>query len=457
MNLRSLEQVAAAVSGELIGPDAPFTGVSIDSRSLAEDNLFVALQGPRFDGHAFVEAARLAGAAGAVVSRAVDVPMPQILVADTRLALQRLAAQWRSGFTGPVVGLTGSNGKTTVKEMLRAILAERGPVLATRGNLNNELGVPLTLLRLERRHRAAVIEMGANHAGEIARLTELVQPTVGLLTNAGPAHLEGFGSIQGVAHAKGELFLGLPPGATAVVNADDRYAGLWLGFCGQRPVIRFGLVAEAEFTAHDIRQAGTARAPCLEFRLRCPLGEAQVVLPMAGSHNVLNALGAAAAAVAAGAGLADIAAGLARAHNPAGRLRPLAARGGAALFDDSYNANPGSVRAAIEFLATLPGRRWLVLGDMGELGDEAERLHAELGATARDAGLEGLLCIGPLAAAAAEAFGRGARVAGDIDTAFALLEPELAADLSVLVKASRAAGLDRLVQRLAAPAEPAGD
>lgn len=445
----TLEEVALVTGGELIGPDAGFAGVSIDTRTLAQDNLFVALTGPRFDGHDFVEAARAAGAAGAMVGRALDVPLAQVLVPDTLAGLQRLAAHWRRGFSGPVIGLTGSNGKTTVKEMLRAILAERGPVMATRGNLNNEIGVPLTLLRLARRHRAAVVEMGANHAGEIARLTALVQPTVGLVTNAGPAHLEGFGSLDGVARAKGELFRDLPEHATAVVNADDRYAPLWLEFCARRPVVRFGIDAEAEFTARDIRSVGDPAAPALRFRLICPLGETEVALPMAGEHNVRNALGAAAAAVAAGVGLAEVTAGLAASRNPAGRLRPLAGRGGAVVFDDSYNANPGSVRAAIAMLSGLPGRRWLVLGDMGELGDEAERLHAELGQVAREAGLDGLLCIGPLAAAAAAAFGTGACVAGDLDEAEAMLVPELAPDATVLVKASRAAGLDRLVARLA--------
>ncbi|MCC5861646.1 MAG: UDP-N-acetylmuramoyl-tripeptide--D-alanyl-D-alanine ligase [Gammaproteobacteria bacterium] len=451
MTLHTLAEVALVTGGELIGPDSAFDGVSIDTRTLTRGNLFVALVGPRFNGHDFVEIARSAGAAGVLVGRAVDAPVPQVLVPDPLQALQRLAAHWRRGFAGPVIGLTGSNGKTTVKEMLRAILAERGPVMATRGNLNNEIGVPLTLLRLARRHRAAVVEMGANHAGEIARLTTLVQPTVGLVTNAGPAHLEGFGSLDGVAQAKGELFRELPEHATAVVNADDRYAPLWLEYCARRPVVRFGLEAEAEFTARDVRSAGDAVAPRLYFRLVCPLGEGDVQLPMAGEHNVRNALGAAAAAVAAGASLADVKTGLATCRNPAGRLQPLAGRGGAVVFDDSYNANPGSVRAAIATLAALPGRRWLVLGDMGELGEQAEALHAELGQAARAAGLDGLLCIGPLAAAAAAAFGAAGRVAADLDEAEALLVPEFAPGTTVLVKASRAAGLDRLVARLIAP------
>ncbi|MCC5868950.1 MAG: UDP-N-acetylmuramoyl-tripeptide--D-alanyl-D-alanine ligase, partial [Gammaproteobacteria bacterium] len=413
MNLRTLMQVAGAINGELIGPDAPFTGVSTDSRQLADGNLFVALTGPRFDGHVFLAAAREAGAAGAIVSRALDVPLPQILVADTQRALQRLAAQWRSGFAGPVIGLTGSNGKTTVKEMLRAILAEGGATLATEGNLNNEIGVPLTLLRLASAHRWAVVEMGANHAGEIARLTRLANPTVGLLINAAAAHLEGFGSREGVARAKGELFENLAPGATAVVNADDRWASMWLASCGKRPVLRFALDADAEFTATDVRETGDPLSPALEFRLVTPLGESDVRLPMLGSHNVANALAAAAAAIAAGASLGQVRRGLAAVANVAGRLTAQPGLEGCTVYDDSYNANPASVAAAIGFLASRSGARVLVLGDLGELGADAAVLHREVGQRARDAGLDLLIGVGPLSRGAVEAFGPGAVAVDD--------------------------------------------
>ncbi len=386
----------------------------------------------------------------------VEVPLPQILVSDTRQALGRLAARWRAGFHGPLIALTGSNGKTTVKEMLRAILAEGGATLATEGNLNNEIGVPLTLLRLASAQRWAVVEMGANHAGEIARLTRLTNPTVGLLTNAAAAHLEGFGSLEGVARAKGELFENLAPGATAVVNADDRWASMWLASCGKRPVLRFALDADAEFTATDVRESGTPLSPALEFRLVTPLGESDARVPMLGSHNVANALAAAAAAIAAGASLGQVRRGLAAVANVAGRLTAQPGLEGCTVYDDSYNANPASVAAAIDFLASRSGTRVLVLGDLGELGADAAALHREAGQRARDAGLDLLIGVGPLSRNAVEAFGPGAVAVDDVDGAEQALRRWLAPQVSVLVKGSRAAALERLVSRLVASPERTG-
>jgi len=441
---------AATIVGARARPAGDFSGVSTDSRTLRAGELFVALEGPHFDGHDYLPAVAAAGAAGALVRRAHP-SLPCLEVADPLTALGELAAAWRARFDIPVLAVTGSSGKTTIKELLAAAVAGLGPVLATRGNRNNHIGVPLTLLELRATHRAAVVEMGMSRAGEIAHLTELTRPTLGLIGNAGPAHLEGLGSVAAVARAKGELIERLPPGAVAVLNADDAHCPLWRQLAGTRPVITFGLDHPADVTAdHQALADGTA------IELRTPQGQARARLHLLGRHNVQNALAATAAALAAGAGLADIAAGLGTVRPVPGRLCPLPAQQGARLIDDSYNANPLSVQAAIAVLAGLPGERALVLGDMGELGADAAALHAQCGAAARAAGIEHLITLGPLAAHAAAAFGTGAvactELAQAIDAAGALLGP----DLTVLVKGSRSAGMERVVQALAAHGADAG-
>ena len=441
---------AATLIGAAERPAGQFTAVGTDSRTLRAGELFVALEGPRFDGHDYLPAVAAAGAAGAVVRRAHPA-LPCLEVADPLAALARLAAAWRGRFELPLIAVTGSSGKTTIKELLAAALGGLGPVLATRGNRNNHIGVPLTLLELRAAHRAAVIEMGMNHVGEIAHLADLARPTVGVIGNAGAAHLEGLGSVAAVARAKGELIERLPAHALAVLNADDAHLPLWRELAGARRVITFGLDHPAEVTAEC---ALAADGSALE--LRTPAGTATVRLALLGRHNVLNALAATAAALAAGAALADIATGLGTVHPVPGRLYPLSGQAGARLIDDSYNANPLSVRAAIEVLAALPGERLLVLGDMGELGADAARLHAECGAAARAAGIEHLVTLGPLAAHAAAAFGKGAlacsELAEAIDAAGALLRPGLTA----LIKGSRSAGMERVVQALAAGTLPDG-
>lgn len=443
---------AAAIVGARARPAGRFAGVGTDSRTLRAGELFVALEGPRFDGHDYLPAVAAAGAAGALVRRAHPA-LPCIEVADPLAALGQLAAAWRARFALPLVAVTGSSGKTTIKELLAAALAGLGPVLATRGNRNNHIGVPLTLLELRDTHRAAVIEMGMNHAGEIAHLAELARPTVGVIGNAGAAHLEGLGSVAAVARAKGELVEQLPPNAVAVLNADDPHLPLWRGLAGARRVVTFGLDNPADVSAgYALAADGSA------LQLRTPAGTATARLELLGRHNVLNALAATAAALAAGAALTDIASGLARVRPVPGRLYPLAGKGGARLIDDSYNANPLSVRAAIAVLAGLPGERLIVLGDMGELGADAARLHAECGTAARAAGIEHLVALGPLAAHAAAAFGAGAgavactELSQAIDAAGARLRP----GLTVLVKGSRSAGMERVVQALAGGDAPGG-
>jgi UDP-N-acetylmuramoyl-tripeptide--D-alanyl-D-alanine ligase len=447
---RTLAAFAQACGGRLEGADAAFTDVVSDSRTLESGQLFVALKGPSFDGHDFVRAAAERGAAGAVVSAEQKVALPQIVVPDTQAALERAAAAWRAAFSGALVGVAGSNGKTTAKEMTAAILTAAGPCLATRGNLNNHIGVPLTLLRLTAQHRFAVVEMGANHAGDVAALVALARPTIGMITNAGAEHLEGFGSLEGVARAEGEMVAGLAPAATAVINADDEFAPLWRGLTGAR-VVSFGVRRAADFAASDVRTAVGAEGFVTSFRLLTPAGSAAVRLAVGGAHNVVNALAAAAAAMSAGATLAQVTAGLAAVRAVPGRLQFKQAASGAWLIDDSYNANPSSVRAAIEVLASLPGRRWLVLGDMAELGAYASAAHSDIGEFARASGVERLYALGSLAALAADSFGAGAQAFTDAPALTAALSGALAsagADVRLLVKGSRVNRLERVVDAL---------
>ncbi len=445
MMTRTLAAVAQAVEGRLIGADASFGAVTTDSRALPAGALFVALPGDRFDGNDFVADAHVKGAAGALVSRHASVPLAQVEVRDTRRALGALAKAWRATSAMPVVAVTGSSGKTTVKELIAAILGVSRAICVTQGNLNNDVGVPLTLLKLAEEHDALVVELGANHAGEIDYLAGLVQPTVAVITNAGAAHLEGFGSVAGVAAAKGELLDHLPRAGTAVLNADDAFRADWLARAPCEFKVTFGLSAAA-----DCRVIGEPRygAAGSEFTMRLPDGEdLDVWLPLLGRQNVANALAASAAAQAAGASVEDIAAGLARAVPVGGRLRTVAGRSGATLIDDSYNANPASVSAALDHLASLGGQRILVLGNMAELGPSAAELHRQVGEYARGR-CDLLLAIGDLAAEAAAAFGERSSRSADIDAARATLEPLLRDDVTVLIKGSRVMGLDRLVRAL---------
>ena len=447
---RTLAEFAQLCGGRLEGADAAFGEVVTDTRTLKRGQLFVALEGPNFRGSDFIGAALNAGAAGALVSAQQPARLPQIVVSDTQAALGRAAGAWRAQFAGPLVGVAGSNGKTTAKEMTAAILAQAGDCLATRGNLNNHIGVPLTLLRLNAAHRFAVIEMGANRAGEVAALVALARPSIGLITNAGAEHLEGFGSLEGVARAEGEMVAGLSAEATAIINADDKFAGLWRSSTPAR-VVTFGVQTPADFSASEVRTAVGAAGFRTQFRLTTPAGSTLIELALGGAHNVANALAAAAAAASAGATLAHIAAGLAGMRAVPGRLQFKQAAGGAWLIDDSYNANPSSVRAAVEVLASLSGRRWLVLGDMGELGDFAADAHSEMGEFARAQGIERLYATGSLMARAVESFGAGARWYPDAPALSAALDAalrEAGPDVRLLVKGSRSNRLERVVEAL---------
>ena len=444
---RTLAGVAREVQGRLIGADTGFAAVSTDSRTLATGSLFVAIVGERFDGNDFLGDALRKGAAGALVSRSADVPLAQVRVNDTRLAFGTMARGWRDNFEIPVVAITGSSGKTTVKELVAAILSVSRNVCVTEGSLNNDIGVPLTLMRLDGEHDALVCELGANHAGEIAYLSNLVQPTVGVITNAASAHLEGFGSLEGVAAAKGELLDALPKAGTAVLNDDDAFRGEWRARAPCEFKVTFGFTPRADYGLADEPRSDAAGT---SFTMRLPDGPpVPIRLPLLGRQNVANALAAAAAAQAVGASAEDIVAGLARARAVSGRLKSLAGLEGAVILDDSYNANPGSVRAALDYLATLGGQRIFVFGDMGELGARSEVLHREVGEYAR-ARCDLLVTVGSLAAEAGAAFGDGSQRCDDIDAARAVVAPLLGPDVTVLVKGSHMMGLDRLVRALAA-------
>src|SRR6202158_3535517 len=347
--IRTLEQFAAAGHGRLHGQDRRFNEIAIDTRKLAAGDLFAALRGEKADGHDCVPRAPRAGPAAPVVAGALQLPLPQIVVSDVEAALANAARAARAQFKGPVIGVAGSNGKTTVKEVIAAIRSQRGPCLSTRGNLNNHLGVPMTLLRLDDSHRSAVIEMGANRRGDVEQLVQIARPCIGLSTNAGAEHLEGFGSLEGAARAEGEMVAGLPPSGTAIINADDAYASLWRAGTEAR-VLSFGLRHEADFHAAGLRLEVDAQDFLTRFRLHSPLGEVDVRLALAGRHNVRNALAAAAAATSAGATLADVAAALSSIRAVKGRLQLRRTRAGAWLIDDSYNANPSSARDALEVL-----------------------------------------------------------------------------------------------------------
>ena len=447
---RRLSDVAAVTGGRLIGADREFSRVNQDSRKLAREDLFIAIKGENFDGHEFLGAAEKAGAAGALVQRQMPGSLPQVLVPDTRKALGTYGSHWRKQFKLPLVGVTGSSGKTTLKEMIASILKLSGATLATRGNLNNDIGMPLTLLELDASCRYAVIEMGTNHPGEIGYLAQLAAPSVSVITNAGPAHLEFLKDIAGVAKEKGAIYTHLAADGTAVINADDAYAELWRSMAGQRAQRSFGFRPTADFHPQPGSLQQTASGSW-QFRLVSPLGEADLAVSLPGRHNVANALAAAAAATAAGATLAEVRAGLAEAPVTAGRLIVGTAKNGARLIDDTYNANPLSVAAAAEFAAGFGGNAWMVLGDMGELGPSAERLHAETGATLRAVGIERLYGLGPMSHHTVEAFGEGARWFADVDALVRALRAELSPDVTLLVKGSRSMRMERVVEALRSP------
>ena len=458
MTLMTLGQAHALVPGsELVGdPATPLQRVHADTRTLLAGDFFVALRGERFDAHTFLPQARAAGAVAALATHGLAAAgLPGLQVPDTLAALQRLAGGWRRHLHLPLIAVAGSNGKTTVTQMVAAILHAwlGNGALATQGNLNNHIGVPLTLLRLrqddEAWHRAAVLELGTNHPGEIAPLARLVAPTVALVNNAQREHQEFLHGLEAVARENAAVFDALPAAGTAVFPADDAFASLWRERAAGRRIWTFAPEGAADVVVRASWQADEA---AWALHVGTPLGGLATTLAAPGWHNVRNALAAVTCALAAGAPVAAAAEGLRRFQPVAGRSRPLRLKlhgWDVTLVDDSYNANPDSVLAAIETLAAMPGPRWLVLGDMGEVGAQGAVFHEEVGAAARARGLEHFWCAGPLSTHAARAFGSTARHAADTAELVAML-PQAPAAASVLVKGSRFMGMEKVVQALAA-------
>jgi len=443
-----LSQLALWCEGRLIGADLAIERISTDSREDLQRGLFVALRGERFDAHDFVEQAKANDAAALLVHRVVDTDLPHILCADTEEALGEIAAGLAKDRPAVVLALTGSNGKTSVKTLLHSILDLAGKAYVNPGNRNNEIGLPLAVIDAPEDAEFAVYEMGAGKPGDIAYLTSIVTPNVALVNNIAPAHIERMGSLLGIAETKGAIYEALPDDGIAVVNVDDAFAPYFLERIGRRGVLRFGIENNADVTAKQLQLS----ADQSHFELVCPAGRAEISLAFSGRHNVMNALAAAAMALAAGASFEAVQAGLQRARPVAGRQAAMLLNNGAVLVDDSYNANPGSVAAAIDALAAACAldkkRSVLVLGDMAELGETASALHAQVGSAARTQGIDALYTCGLLSAAASAAFGPPAKHFNSRDELIVALKQDIAANQRILVKGSRSSRMDEVVKAL---------
>lgn len=443
----TLAELAVATGAELIGPDGSISSITTDSRQVVPGALFVALMGERFDAHQFVPQVVAAGATAILVSTLQPVDIPQLLVPDTLKALGKLGEFNRQLFSGRTVAVTGSAGKTSVKEMLSGMLGALQPTLATRGNLNNEIGAPLTLLELDTSHRYAVIELGASAVGEIAYTVALTHPDVAILNNALPAHLEGFGSLENIVRAKAEIYQGLGETGVGVVNADSPHASFWFARLAelQRRAISFSLGGSADLAAHNLRPDSTG---CFAFDLQLDGESYPVQLAVMGRHMVANALAALCAWYALELPIPAGIAALQQYRGFKGRLQVHQLGAGIRLIDDSYNANPASMRAAIDALKTLRGTTILVVGDMAELGADEEALHAQIGAYAAAHGVSSLYAVGPLMAEAVDAFGIGADHFATHEDLIQALKRDVPANSAILVKGSRSAAMDRVVTAL---------
>lgn len=447
MTWLGLAEIAKMTGGVLHGENRSINSVSTDSRTVQNDQLFIALVGENFDAHDFIASIKNRAAA-VFVHKKMDCEIPQIIVEDTLKGLGVLATVWRAQFTKPLIGLTGSNGKTTVKEMLAAILGMKGNVMATFGNLNNDIGMPLTLLRLRNDIDYAVIEMGANHFGEIDYLSNISHPDVAILNNAGSAHLEGFGNVKGVSRAKAEIFNGLDQKGVAVINVDDQYADYWLSCNEDRKIITFGFSDQADVKG-QLSNEGLLVQIADEQQL--------IKLALLGHHNAMNALAASAAAIAVGLDLISIKQGLESLQPVKGRLAPVTGIGGIQIIDDTYNANPDSARAAIDVLAEQNSKQILVLGDMAELGDNVAQFHADIGLYAKTKGIEALYCLGNESKQACEKFAENGFHFDSIEPLLIALQQSIEQihkqtgdkqRVTVLVKGSRSMKMERVVEAL---------
>ncbi len=441
-----LAGAAASLDATYLGEDVKFRGCSTDSRNLNTGELFIAIKGEHFDGHDFLMNAKQRGASAAMVTNADQQYLPTLVVQDTRRAMGKLAGTWRSGFAIPLIAITGSNGKTTVKELLVSILSLKAPVLATKRNLNNDIGVPLTLFGLGSEHRYAVVEMGANHPDEISWLSTITRPTVALITQCAPAHLEGFGSVEGVARAKAEIFDGLDLDGVAIINADDDFAEFWRSRVSGFRQLSFGLKNQADVTARSISQSIATGTN--DFELSTPAGTIDIELPLLGQHNIMNAMAATACALTLEIDLKLIKQGLEMVKPVKGRLEMKKGLNNSRIIDDTYNANPASLTAAIKAISSFSGRHWLALGDMGELGAQSESLHADAGNIARENRIEKIFATGPLSHLAVQSFGQGGKQFSSMETMIEALKKEIAADVTLLVKGSRAMQMERVVREL---------
>jgi len=442
----SLDNIAKILSAERICKNIIVKGISTDTRTIKGGELFLALKGPNFDGHNFIKEALEKGAVACLVQKQVNAENV-VVTDDTHQALGLLAKAWRQKFQQPVFAITGSNGKTTVKEMLASIINQEQSVMATHGNLNNDIGVPLTLFRLNNSYDAAVIEMGANHLGEIEYLTNIALPDIAIVTNVGAAHLEGFGSLENTAKAKGEIFQGLSKTGTAIINADDQFSDYFKEITNKHNVLSFGLNNTDENKADVTCQwkSGTAGST---LKVTAPEGDCEIKLKLLGRHNVMNALAAIAASIAAGFSLEKIVKGLEDLKSVNGRLQMKHGLNNSRVIDDTYNANPTSLHAALNVLHNFSGKRFLALGDMAELGDNADQLHIDAGVYAKESGVDSLYSFGKLAAKAAKEFGGNGFCYDKHEDMIDALRDELSQEVTLLVKGSRSMHMENVVNAL---------